>query len=100
MHLHVDRSDRETKLANTASAKKRIRQNEKRRLHNKIFRTRARTYVKHARTAIETSEQETAAAAVKDAIRELDRAAAKGVLHPRNASRRKSRLMKQLAKLA
>jgi small subunit ribosomal protein S20 len=87
-------------LANTASAKKRIRQNEKHRLHNKIFRTRARTYVKRARTAIDAAEQDTAAAAVHDAIKELDRAAARGVLHPRNASRRKSRLMKQLAKLA
>ena len=93
------RLTREAKLANTASAKKRIRQNEKRRLQNKLIRTRARTFVKRARTAVDASE-EGAAQAVQEAIRELDRAAAKGVIHRRNASRRKSRLMKQLAKLA
>jgi small subunit ribosomal protein S20 len=98
--LRVTSQRKEDTLANTASAKKRIRQNEKRRLLNKVWRTRARTYVKRARTAIEAEDKETAVEAVQIAIRELDKAASKGVIHRRNADRRKSRLMKQLAQLA
>jgi small subunit ribosomal protein S20 len=86
-------------LANTQSAKKRIRQNEKRRLRNKTVRTRARTAVRDARTAITEGNFDTATLLVQTAIRELDRASAKGVLHQKNAARRKSRLMKQLAVL-
>jgi small subunit ribosomal protein S20 len=84
-------------LANTASAKKRIRQNEKRREQNKVWRTRARTYVKRARIAMENDDKAAALEAVNEAIRELDKAASKGVIHRRNADRRKSRLMKQLS---
>jgi small subunit ribosomal protein S20 len=86
-------------LANTKSAKKRIRQNEKRRARNRVFRGRARTYVKKARMAIESGDLEIARAATLQAVSELDIAAQKGVLHDNNASRRKSRLMKQLAAL-
>jgi small subunit ribosomal protein S20 len=83
-------------LANTRSAKKRIRQNEKQRAHNKVSRTRARTHVKRARLAIQTGDSAQAQEAVLAAISELDKAAAKGVIHANNASRRKSRLMKLL----
>jgi small subunit ribosomal protein S20 len=84
-------------LANTRSAKKRIRQNEKRRERNRPVRTRARTQVRIARTAIEAGKQDQATAAVKEAIQQLDRAADSGVIHRKNAARRKSRLMKSLA---
>lgn len=83
-------------MANTRSAKKRIRQNEKLRAHNKMFRTRARSHVKQARVAIQAGDEAAAKEAVMAAISELDRAAAKGVIHRNNASRRKSRLMKLL----
>ena len=86
-------------MANTKSAQKRIRQNEKRRARNRIFRGRARTYVKKARLAIENGDIETARTATMEAVSALDRAAQKGVLHNNNAARRKSRLMKQLAAL-
>ena len=86
-------------LANTSSAKKRIRQNEKRRVRNKADRTRARSHVRIARAALESGDSEAASAAVLLAARERDRAAAKGVIHSKNASRRKGRLMKQLAAL-
>jgi small subunit ribosomal protein S20 len=84
-------------LANTASAKKRIRQNEKRRMRNKVWRNRARTTVKEARTAIDSGDREAAEKATMVAIKQLDKAASKGVIHNENASRRKSRLMKRLA---
>ncbi len=84
-------------MANTASAKKRIRQNEKRRMRNKVWRNRARTTVKEARTAIDSGDREAAENATMVAIKQLDKAASKGVIHNENAARRKSRLMKRLA---
>ena len=86
-------------MANTPSAKKRIRQNEKRRLRNKTVRTRTRGFIKRARLAIEEGNPEAASEAVKKAISQIDRAKSKGVLHRKNAARRKSRLMKSLTPL-
>lgn len=84
-------------MANIRSAIKRNRQNEKRRLHNRVFRGRARTFVNKAREAIEAGDKETAAIYVKDAVIALDKAAEKKIIHKNNAARRKSRLMKQFA---
>ena len=86
-------------MANSRSAIKRNRQNTKRREHNRVFRGRARTSVKNARLAIEAGNVEEAREKTKLAFKTLDRAAAKGVVHKNNASRRKSRLMKQLTTL-
>ncbi len=83
-------------MANIKSQIKRNRQNEKRRLRNRNFRGAARTAVKDAHTALSTGTD--SAASVVAAISALDRAAQKGAIHPRNASRRKARLMKQLGK--
>ena len=87
-------------MANIKSQIKRNRQNEKRRLRNRIYRGRARTFVAKARTAINTNDSDNAKNAVVEAISALDRAAAKGVIHKNNAARRKSRLMKRLATLS
>jgi small subunit ribosomal protein S20 len=84
-------------LANIKSAIKRNKQNEKRRVRNRIYRGEARTYVARARTAIEGKDAEAAKTATLVAISALDKAAQKGVLHKNNAARRKSRLMKLLA---
>ncbi|MCJ7772325.1 MAG: 30S ribosomal protein S20 [Desulfobacterales bacterium] len=86
-------------MANIKSAIKRNRQNEKRRLHNRVFRGSTRTQIRRARLAIESGEKETATEEVKQAVIKLDRAASKGIIHKNNAARRKSRLMKQLASL-
>ena len=86
-------------MANHKSALKRIRQNEKRRIHNRHFRNRARSLVRKGRNALTGGDEENARAAIRIAVRDLDQAAARGVIHPRNAARRKSRLMKQLAQL-
>lgn len=83
-------------MANHKSALKRIIQTEKRRLHNRTIRNRARTMVKQARQAITTGKADDAVEATRRAIRDLDMAASRGTIHPRNAARRKSRLMKQL----
>ncbi len=84
-------------MANHKSAIKRIRQSEKRRVYNRNYRTRTRTFVKRARIAQENTDLQAATEATRAAVIELDKAASKGVIHPRNAARRKSRLMKQLA---
>jgi small subunit ribosomal protein S20 len=84
-------------LANIKSAIKRNKQNEKRRVRNRVYRGTARTFIKRARLAIENGEKDTAETLVRQAVSALDKAAEKGVLHKNNASRRKSRLMKQLA---
>jgi len=83
-------------LANIKSAIKRNKQNEKRRLRNRVYRGSARSFIKKARVALESGEKEAAEVAVRDAVSALDKAAQKGVLHKNNASRRKSRLMKRL----
>jgi small subunit ribosomal protein S20 len=86
----------EEDLANIKSQIKRNRQNEKRRVQNRVYRGTARTFVQKARLEIQGGS-ETAAEAVLKAISVLDKAAQKGVLHKNNAARRKSRLMKRLA---
>lgn len=87
-------------MANIKSAIKRNRQNEKRRLHNRVYRGSARTQVRNARVAINEGDQEKATVEVKEAIRKLDLAASKGIIHKNNAARRKSRLAKALQGLA
>jgi small subunit ribosomal protein S20 len=81
-------------MPNNAAARKRMRQEQKRRLHNRSVKSLVKTQITKARTAI--SLDENAEEAVRAAVSELDRAAKKGVIHRNNASRRKSRLMKQL----
>lgn len=84
-------------MPNNASAEKRMRQEQKRRLHNRMVKSIVKTNVTKARQAIATGVE--AEDAVRAAVSELDRAAKKGVIHRNNAARRKSRLMKQLNKL-
>ncbi len=86
-------------MANIKSQIKRNKQNEKRRLRNRFFRGAARKAVSKARVAIESGETPEAREAVILAVKALDKAAEKGVIHKNNAARRKSRLMKRLAAL-
>ncbi len=83
-------------LANTKSALKMIRVAERRRARNKPVRSAVKTYISKAEQLIARSNVEGAASAVVQAIRELDMAATKGVIHKNNAARRKSRLMRKL----
>ena len=81
------------------SSQKRERQNEKRRLRNRSYKSRARTLVKKAFLEIEEQNLESAQEATSVAVKALDKAAAKGVIHKNNAFRRKGRLMTRLAAL-
>jgi len=86
-------------LANIKSAIKRNRQNIKRRLRNRQYRGSARSFIKRARIAMEDGEKEMARTETLNAVRALDKAVSKGVIHKNNAARRKSRLMKSLTAL-
>lgn len=85
-------------MPTTESAKKRLRQTESRRLRNRVYRSRARTYVKRTNTLIDQGKLEEAAEAARVAASALDKAARKGVVHKGNAARSKSRLMRRLQK--
>ena len=86
-------------MANIKSAIKRNRQNIKRRLRNRQYRGSARSFIKRARIAMEDGEKEMARTETLKAVRALDKAVSKGVIHKNNAARRKSRLMKSLGAL-
>jgi len=79
-------------MANIKSQKKRIKTNEKRHERNKAVKSELKTRVKTANSAIGTEGQDEA---VRTAIKRLDMAASKGILHKNAAARRKSRLMKR-----
>ena len=69
----------------------------RKRERNQPLRSRVKTYIRNARRLIDEGDIDAADEAVRSAVVALDKAAAKGVLHHNNASRRKSRLMSQLS---
>ena len=85
----------------TASAKKQARSGARRAARNRGARSEVKTLIVKARRSLADTqgEAEERRLTTVDAVRALDRAAAKRVLHPNNAARRKSRLARQLAKL-
>ncbi|MBA3267426.1 MAG: 30S ribosomal protein S20 [Acidimicrobiia bacterium] len=83
-------------MANIKSQIKRNKQNEVRRLRNKAVRSELKTRVKSAVTHAEAGADDTEAA-VRLAVKRIDKAAAKGVIHKNQASNRKAKLMKRLA---
>jgi small subunit ribosomal protein S20 len=80
-------------MANIKSQIKRIKQNEVRRERNKAVRSELRTRTKTALTEI-SAGAESAGETLRSAIARIDKAAQKGVIHPNQAARRKSRLMR------
>lgn len=87
-------------MANTQSAKKRVRASLRKRDRNRSTRSAVKTLVSRARRPALPDAASLTSDEVRRAISALDKAAEKGVLHANNASRRKARLMGALAKLA
>ena len=87
-------------MANHPSAKKRHRLSEKKRVSNRGSRTTIRSLVRKVNEAIGRGDGEAAREALGTATRVLAKGAAKGIVHPSNASRRSSRLARKVAKLA
>ncbi|MDE0804639.1 MAG: 30S ribosomal protein S20 [Acidimicrobiales bacterium] len=84
-------------MANIKSQIKRNRQNEKRRVRNKTVRSEIHTRTKAALAAAEAGED--SAEKLQAAIRRIDSATSKGVLHKNTAARQKSRLIKQVRRI-
>jgi small subunit ribosomal protein S20 len=87
-------------MANTASARKRIRQTEKRTLRNRARKARVRTFLRKVELAIAGGDQTTAREALQAAQPELHRAATKGVMHRNTVARKISRLSARVKALA
>ena len=83
-------------MPNTKSAQKQVRATRKRQLRNKSVRSQNKTMVSKAEELIFSGQVKQAEGGVTAAISSLDKAAEKGIIHPNNAARRKSRLMKKL----
>jgi len=83
-------------VANIKSQIKRNKQNEKRNLRNKGVRSELKTRTKNAVVAADTGDEQ-AEDKVRLAVKRLDKAASKGIIHKNQAARRKSRLMKRVA---
>jgi small subunit ribosomal protein S20 len=79
-------------MANNASARKRIRQTEKRTTRNKARKSRVRTFLRKVEEAVQSGDKAAAQAAFRAAQPELQRAATKGVIHANTVARKLSRL--------
>ena len=84
------------KVQKARARAKKVRRESARRTRNRTARSTARTLVSKARAAIDGDDMDAAVAAVGQAVKTLDAVAGKGVIHKRNAARRKSRLMARL----
>jgi len=87
-------------MANTASARKRIRQTEKRTERNRARRSRVRTFLRKVEQAIAAGDATVARTALQAAQPELQRAATKGVLHRNTVARKLSRLSSRVKALS
>ncbi len=83
-------------MPNTASAKKRLRQNEKLRLHNRSIKSEMRSQIRRVHEAIQAGDTEKAQSEFRVATKRLDRAASKNLIHRNAAARTKSRLSKRI----
>ncbi|MBV8397275.1 MAG: 30S ribosomal protein S20 [Acetobacteraceae bacterium] len=86
-------------MANTASARKRIRQTARRTLRNHARKSRMRTFVKKVEAAITAGDKQAAAAALRAAQPEMQRAAGKGVVHRNSVARKVTRLSARIKAL-
>lgn len=86
-------------MANIKSQIKRNKQNELARQRNQATKSALKTAVRKFRTAVDAGDKDAAGIAAKDALRKLDKAASKGVIHKNQAANRKSAIAKQAAAL-
>jgi small subunit ribosomal protein S20 len=87
-------------MANTAQARKRARQSEKRRQHNASLRSAFRSAIRKVRKAIAAGDKKAATSAFREASSAIDRIADKKVIHKNTAGRNKSRLAARIKALA
>ena len=87
-------------MANSPQARKRARQNEKRRAHNASLRSLVRTKIKQVIAAVDTGDADNARAALDSAVPVIDRMANRGIMKKNKAARHKSRLNARVKALA
>jgi small subunit ribosomal protein S20 len=87
-------------MPNIKSVKKDVIKSRKNHLRNVSAKSAMKTFIKKARAAVEAGDAAAASAAVAQAVSVIDKTAERGIIHKNAAARRKSRLMKRLAKLA
>ncbi|MGN0243237.1 MAG: 30S ribosomal protein S20 [Lachnospiraceae bacterium] len=87
-------------MANIKSAKKRILVIEKKTLRNKMIKSKIKTVIKKLEAAIASGDKAAAQAALEVAISEISKATSKGIFHKNTASRKISRLTKEVNKMA
>jgi small subunit ribosomal protein S20 len=83
-------------LKKNPSAMKCVRRDARKTVYRGAVRTSTRTHIKRARALLATGKVVEAEQAMQTALKSLDKAAEKGVIHKNNAARRKSRLMRAL----
>lgn len=83
-------------MAHSISAKKRVRQNARRKMLNKSRRSQVKTQIKHLETALTEGKVPEAEAQFKVVVKKLDKAGTTSTMHKKTASRKKSRLAKKL----
>jgi small subunit ribosomal protein S20 len=86
-------------VAHSLSAKKRVKQNAKKRTINRSRKSQIKTQIKHFDSAISSGDVETASEQYRLVAQKLDKSAATSTMHKRTAARKKSRLAKQLNSL-
>ena len=79
-------------MPHTKSAKKHLRKTEKRRLRNRVIKKTVKTYCKRVVAAVAAGDADKVRSELHEAVRKLDKAAAKRVIHPNLAARKKSQL--------
>ncbi len=83
-------------MANIKSAAKRARTAKVRALRNRSTKSKVKTTIKNVEAAVAEGDAEQAQAALRVAVKTIDKAASKGILHKNNAANKKSRLMKMV----
>ncbi len=83
-------------MAHSLSAKKRIRQNTKKRAINRARKSQVKTQVKHFEAAVSNGDVEAASEQYRLVVKKLDKTAATSTMHKKTAARKKSRLAKKL----
>ena len=86
-------------MAHSLSAKKRIKQNAKRRAINRARKSQVKTQIKHFESALSSGDLGAASEQYRLVVQKLDKTAATSTMHKRTAARKKSRLAKQLNSL-
>ncbi|MBP3918378.1 MAG: 30S ribosomal protein S20 [Clostridia bacterium] len=87
-------------MPNIKSAKKRVLVTEAKTLQNQMFKTALKTSIKKYEAAITAGDKELASETYKAAVKKIDKAVAKGILHKNNAARKKSQFTAKLNALA